>query len=187
LARQIDEINLPELKAEEYPPLEIVEPGPLEIAEPKLPIDLHERSLEFTISGIPVSGSQLKFNRKTGNAYRPTEHKQRVYEVYEFACRAVPEQLRPMYRKGTPIAIGVTFYFPYRSGDYGTGKNEGILKPNAPVYVIGNKDLDNMLKPLKDGMKGVVYNDDKQIVKYLDITKLYSESPRTVVRVQELI
>lgn len=154
-------------------------------ALPKLDIG---RELMITVPGVPVSGSQLKFNRTTGRAYRPAQHKNRMEDVYNAACTAVwDEENRPFFRKGVAVAIGVEFYFPYRNQDYGTGRNEGVLKNNAPVFVIGNKDLDNMLKPLKDGLKGVAINDDKQIVMYNHVVKKYSESPRTVVKLKELI
>jgi Holliday junction resolvase RusA-like endonuclease len=84
------------------------------------------------------------------------------------------------------IWISVDFYFPYRKADYRTGANSHILKDNAPEFVIGNKDLDNLLKPLKDGLKGVVYSDDKQIVMYTNIVKKYSESPRTIVNIGDM-
>ena len=149
-------------------------------------LDATLRTIEFTIPKEPVSGSQLKFNRRTGNAYRPAMHKHRVQEVYDAACKVVDDVARPYFRQGTPIVLGVKFYFPYRNQDYGTGRNQGVLKSSAPTFVIGNKDIDNLLKPLKDGMKGVIYNDDKQIVGYSEHWKLYSESPRTVVTIQEI-
>lgn len=150
-----------------------------------LTLDVNE-PLVITIPGEPISGSQLKFNRKTGSAYRPKEHKQRVFTVSEFCASVVPDNQRPFFRKGVPLSMGVEFYFPYRSQDYGTGRNEGVLKANAPIFVIGNKDIDNLLKPLKDGLKGVAINDDKQIVIYTQIVKKYSESPRTIVTLQEI-
>lgn len=140
------------------------------------------------IHGVPVSGSQLKFNRTTGSAYRPKEHKQRVFTIYEYGVNFLEERglPRPLFSKGVPVEMSVTFRFPYRSGDYRTGKNAGQLKPNAPIYVLGNKDLDNMLKPLKDGLKGVIYADDKQIARYGGVVKIYSESPGTTIIVREL-
>lgn len=157
-----------------------------------MPISLFTEPINIIIPGVPVSGSQLKFNRQTGNAYRPKEHKQRVFTVYEFASAAVdlkadmnPDEY-PYFKKGIALYMTVDFYMPYRSADYKTGANAGVLKDKAPVWVLGNKDLDNMLKPLKDGLKGVVYNDDKQIVNYKDITKRYSESPRTEIEVGEI-
>lgn len=144
--------------------------------------------ITLDIHGEPVSGSQLKFNRSTGSAYRPKEHKQRVFTIYEYAKMEIERRglPRPLFSKGTPVEMSVTFRFPYRSGDYRTGKHAGELKANAPTYVLGNKDLDNMLKPLKDGLKGVIYADDKQIARYGEIIKVYSESPGTTIIVREL-
>jgi Holliday junction resolvase RusA-like endonuclease len=151
-------------------------------------IDGTGKTLILDIHGVPVSGSQLKFNRKTGSAFRPKEHKQRVFTIYEYAKGYVDRHklAYPVFKKGTPVFLEVQFYFPYRTQDYRTGKNAGELKPNAPKWVLGNKDLDNMLKPLKDGLKGIIYADDKQIVKYGDIIKQYSESPKTLITVREV-
>ena len=139
--------------------------------------------LVLDIHGVPISGSQLKFNRKTGHAYRPTEHTQRVYTIYQYALQYIADKglPRPVYRKGVPLSISVEFRFPYRQGDYRTGKHAGELKPNRDRYVIGNKDLDNMLKPLKDGLKGVIYADDNQIAVYGNVSKEYSEHPGTTL------
>ena len=138
------------------------------------------------IHGEPISGSQLKFNRKTGNAYRPKEHKQRVFEVSEFARRAAEGKELPIFPNGIPVSFKCVMYFPHRKGDYRTGAKSHELKPNAPKWVIGNKDLDNLLKPLKDGLKGIVFADDNQIVHYADVGKLYSVTPRTEILIRRL-
>lgn len=143
-------------------------------------------TITLEIPGEPISGSQLKFNRKSGTAYRPKAHSQRVFTIYEFAANLIPEPERPYFGNGQMVWISVEFYFPYRKGDYRTGKNSHILKDDAPTFVIGNKDLDNLLKPLKDGLKGVVINDDKQIVMYSQITKQYSKTPKTIVKVGQI-
>lgn len=144
------------------------------------------QTLKITIPGEPISGSQLKFNRKSGSAYRPKVHSQRVFTIYEYATQVVPEEDRPLFKNGREIWINVEFYFSYRKSDYRTGANSDQLKDNAPTFVIGNKDLDNLLKPLKDGLKGVVYADDRQIVMYTNIIKKYSESPRTIITIGEI-
>ncbi len=156
--------------------------------EPQESYEQEQRSHGITIPGIPISGSQLKFNRATGSAYRPKEHKQRIFEIYEFASRYIEQNgfTAPLFPNGVPIYMSIIFRFPYRKQDYRTGARAGELKPNAPLYVIGNKDLDNLLKPLKDGFKGLFYADDRQIVKYINIVKQYSKTPNTFVQVGEL-
>lgn len=165
----------------------------------------------FSIPGIPISGSQLKFNRTTGSAYRPIEHKQRVFTVHEFAENAANKhssQLKfnrigkpgfvagngttyiddnlPLFKQGIPVYMSVIFFFPFRKGDYKTGKNAGVLKNNAPYWTIGNKDIDNLLKPLKDGIKGTIVSDDKQIVEYRSVSKRYNEVAATEIEVGEI-
>lgn len=155
-----------------------------------IPIDVEDlpKQVILDIAGEPISGSQLKFNRNTGNAYRPTIHKQRVFTIYEYAKNKLEEDglERPFFKKGTPVSLSVEFQFPYRSSDYRTGKYSGQLKPNAPIYCIGNKDIDNLLKPLKDGLQGVVFVNDAQIVQYGNIIKRYSETPSTIIIVREV-
>ena len=144
--------------------------------------------IKFTVPGEPLAGSQLRFNRKTGTPYRPKEHKQRVFTVYEYAEQKMEELhlSKPHFRQGTPLILYVEFYFPYRKADYRTGKRSGELKESAPKWCLAKKDLDNLLKPLKDGMKGIIYHDDSQVCQYGMISKKYSESPRTVVGIGTL-
>jgi Holliday junction resolvase RusA-like endonuclease len=144
--------------------------------------------LKLYIPGEPVSGSQLKFNRTTGSAYRPKEHKQRVFTIHEYAekYRIDNDLEKPVFGNGIPLLLTVHFEFPYLKGHYRSGKHSDELKPNAPLWKIGNKDLDNLLKPLKDGLKGVLIADDKQIVRYGCIEKAYSKSPSTEIVLSRL-
>jgi Holliday junction resolvase RusA-like endonuclease len=43
-------------------------------------------------------------------------------------------------------------------------------------------DLDNMIKAVKDGLNGVAWKDDAQVVKVLAL-KYYGESPRADIRI----
>jgi Holliday junction resolvase RusA-like endonuclease len=151
-------------------------------------VDNVKQNFYLEIPGEPISGSQLKFNRATGFAYRPTQHQQRVYTVNEYARRVLERRdiKRPMFGQGILLKLDVQFRFPHRKQDYGTGKNATKLKLSAPTYVQGRKDLDNLLKPLKDGMKGVVYTDDSQIVEYGLVSKVYSETPGTIIYLEEI-
>lgn len=145
------------------------------------------KNITLEVPGLPVSGSQLKFNRKSGNAYRPKEHIQRLEEIQKVAELHIPKNKWPLFPKGQMVSLSVDFYFPYRKSDYRTGSNSHLLKHNAPIFVIGNKDLDNLLKPLKDGLKKIVIADDNQIVMYGFITKKYTdEEPKTTIKLQQV-
>lgn len=46
-------------------------------------------------------------------------------------------------------------------------------------------DLDNLIKFVLDVMNGIVYNDDKQVVK-ITAEKIYDKEPRTEITIEEL-
>ena len=151
------------------------------------PIQIDDSSIIFSVHGEPIPGSQLQMNRKTGHIYRPPEHKQRVFSVHEYARHALSQMGFtdvPFYGRDTPVNLSVLFFFGYRKIDFGTGKNANKLKNSAPKFMLGKKDLDNLLKPLKDGMQGVIYHDDKQVVEYGYITKRYSLNPHTKIKLE---
>jgi Holliday junction resolvase RusA-like endonuclease len=142
--------------------------------------------ISFVVYGEPLASNNLKFNRKTGYAYRPKEHKQRIYSVREYAERELGKYgitAFPLFKKGTPLYLRAKLIFPYRRQDYRTGRHEDQLKPNAPKYVTVKKDIDNILKPLKDGMTSVIYFDDSQVCRYEQIEKVYGITPCTEVTV----
>jgi len=78
------------------------------------------------------------------------------------------------------IRLDIVCYFPFRKGDYGTGKNNGVLKPSATVMKLTKPDRDNLSKFVMDALEGVFYANDSQIFSGGTL-KLYSEKPKTVV------
>ena len=86
-----------------------------------------------------------------------------------------------------PIRLTVTFYFAYLASHYGTGRNAGVLKRNAPVRVSGGRtgDIDKLVRGVQDALTGSIYRDDKQVCD-LHACKYYTmEAERTVIRVEE--
>jgi Holliday junction resolvase RusA-like endonuclease len=62
-------------------------------------------------------------------------------------------------------------------------KREAAL--NGEIFHTSKPDGDNILKALKDGMKGVVYSDDKQVAKFAG-SKIYGPAPMVRVTVAPL-
>lgn len=88
-----------------------------------------------------------------------------------------------MIEAGEAAGLHATFYFSRPKSHYGTGKNAGKLKPNAPMYVTGTPDSDKLLRSLSDSLTDAgVWHDDSQAVMITGI-KLYAEQPGMVVRV----
>ncbi len=68
----------------------------------------------------------------------------------------------------------MAFLFPRPRCDYGTGKNSGTLKAGAPQQYIKNPDLDKLVRGVLDGLSGVLFADDRQVIRILG-TKQYDE------------
>lgn len=80
-----------------------------------------------------------------------------------------------------PVGLEVTFYRPRPMGHFGKGKKAGILKASSPAYPLPKPDNTKLRRAIEDGMKGVVYKDDSQIVDGAD-HKRYGEFFRTTVK-----
>lgn len=86
-----------------------------------------------------------------------------------------------------PVAVRVTLCFARPKSHYGSGRNAGRLKPEAPArptsHFLG--DIDKMLRALFDGISGILIRDDSQIV---DVTaeKVYSDPERAEVLLTDL-
>lgn len=80
-----------------------------------------------------------------------------------------------------PIGMRVVFSFARPASHYGTGRNLDVLKPSAPTSKPSKPDLDKLLRALLDGMTGIVYRDDAQVVEALVVKRF--GVPSAVVRV----
>lgn len=62
-----------------------------------------------------------------------------------------------------PVHLHLVFYLPRPKGDYGSGKNAGILKGSAPRHHLKKPDLTKLSRAVEDAMKGVMWKDDSQV------------------------
>lgn len=76
-----------------------------------------------------------------------------------------------------PLTSEITVYMPIPKS-YSKKKQEQAL--TGQVSPIVKPDCDNIAKNINDALNGVVYPDDKQIVK-LVVKKLYSENERVEI------
>lgn len=84
-----------------------------------------------------------------------------------------------------PLYVICHFYMPRPKGHYGTGKNTGKVKANAPSWHIKKPDTDNLIKWCLDCLNGIAWKDDCQIVS-ISGQKEYSELPRTEIVIKAL-
>jgi len=81
-----------------------------------------------------------------------------------------------------PLGLGVTFVVPVPQS-YSKKRTAACL--SGAERPAKKPDLDNMLKAIKDGLNGVTWADDCQVVE-VRATKVYGEIPRAQVVVETL-
>lgn len=136
--------------------------------------------VEFVVPGAPVAKGRPKFARRGAHVttYTP-ENTERYENLVKMAARAAMRSVAPY---AGPIRLIVHIGLPIpaswsmkRQGEAAAGAIGATKKPDA----------DNVVKALKDGMNGVVYVDDGQVVD-LWISKRYARVPGVRIEAIEL-
>ena len=137
--------------------------------------------IQFTIPGEPVPQARPRLS-KTGIAYTP-EKSRRYKEYIRLLASAKMAGKTPL--EG-PLCLSVRVYRSVpksRSKKWQTEAKTGKERP------IQKPDLDNYIKAVQDGLNGIVWHDDSQIVTYgAPFGKFYDDGggPRVEVMVWEL-
>lgn len=77
-----------------------------------------------------------------------------------------------------PLEIHVAFSLPRPGYHFGTGRNAGVLKDGAPMYVEKKPDIDKLLRSTLDALgEARVFRDDAQIASIAAV-KGYATDPQ---------
>ncbi|MBU9175819.1 RusA family crossover junction endodeoxyribonuclease [Burkholderia gladioli] len=136
--------------------------------------------VEFVVPGTPVAKGRPRFARQGGHVRTFTPEATERYEnLVKLAARAAMRSTEPY---AGPIRLIVNIGLPIpaswslkRQAAAAAGEIGATKKPDA----------DNVVKALKDGMNGVVYLDDGQVVD-LWISKRYARTPGVRIEAIEL-
>ena len=128
--------------------------------------------LTFEIPGDPVAKARPRAAMVAGRARLYTPAKTEKYEarVALFAQQAMAG--RPVM--AGPVALSVTALFPIPPS--WTKKRQAAARAGTEHHT-KKPDLDNVLKAIKDGMNGIAWLDDSQVVHIVDCRKVYAEHP----------
>lgn len=94
---------------------------------------------------------------------------------------AIAMRRRAIVLAGVPLHATVRFMLPIPATATRAERAEMLAGARRPV----RGDIDNMAKSIFDGLNGIAYVDDKQIASAW-LEKLYSDDPRTEVRIHAL-
>ena len=135
----------------------------------------------FTVDGTPVGKQRARYARRGNHVMAYTPEKTRTYEslIKDEATKAMGSS-EPL---NTPVSLYLYIRVPIPASS--TKKRlEAISKGDEKP--IKKPDASNILKSLEDGMNGVVYKDDSQIVN-IHVTKVYSSQAGVDVCVKECL
>lgn len=133
--------------------------------------------LRFAVYGEPVGKARPRFNTKTRTAYTPSKTAEYEREIAA-AYRAVGKG--KMYNGAVALDISAYFAIPKSTPKKKLFQFlQNIFRPTK------KPDIDNIMKIIMDGLNGIAYEDDKQVVSGR-IRKFYSTEPRVEVEIEEV-
>ena len=135
--------------------------------------------IEFTVPGEPVAQGRPRFSTRGSfvKAYDP--EKSKSYKAYVKLVAAAAMSERSLKTFDGAIAVSIRAYVSVpksKSKKFRENALKGLEHPTK------KPDCDNIAKILLDAMTGIVYEDDKQIIR-LVVEKFYDEVPRVEVTV----
>lgn len=127
--------------------------------------------LTFIVEGIPVPKARARvvMRGKFPTAYTPKHSKD--YETLVAITAKSAMNKHGMKMIETACDLFVQFYMPIPAS---TSKKKAEQMKEGQIKHTKKPDLDNMLKGLCDGMNGVVWKDDSQVVRIVT-SKHYGE------------
>jgi Holliday junction resolvase RusA-like endonuclease len=144
------------------------------------------RRIAFTIPAEPVAQGRPRATTIGGftRLYQPTETVKWQQQVRLFAVEAM-SQLEGEPIQG-PVALNLAFYLPR------PGRLIHKRRPMPPCLADHKPDLDNLVKAILDGVNGVAFQDDRQVVQIM-ARKFYAAGsgygdtrPRVEVVIEEV-
>ncbi|AOK61981.1 endodeoxyribonuclease RusA [Burkholderia ubonensis] len=138
------------------------------------------RRVEFVVPGKPVAKGRPRFARRGKKVHTYTPEETECYEnLVKMAARAAMRDAQPY--EG-PVRLIVNIGLPIPAS---WSAKRQVAAAAGEIGATKKPDADNVVKALKDGMNGVVYADDGQVVD-LWISKRYARVPGVRIEAIEL-
>ena len=133
-----------------------------------------KKVIKFSIAGNPQAQKRARITKWSN--YDPSADAKKDFLILVY-------DKRPQSPILGAIKLTVKFTMPRPMAHYGTGKNAGILKSNAPTKHIKRPDVDNNVKFILDSLSKIYWKDDSQIW-MLTAIKVYGENPKTDIKIE---
>lgn len=135
--------------------------------------------ITFTVPGNPVGKGRPRVGRVGGFARLYTPEKTASYESLVKLAGHQAMAGRELILGAVAVRLDVCCPIP---ASWSGKKREQAARDE--IRPTTKPDLDNVTKAIFDGLNGIVWKDDVQVVSAM-VEKFYSHSPRVVVTVKE--
>lgn len=133
--------------------------------------------IAFTIPLTPTAKGRARSFIRGGHVGHFTPQKTVVYENVVAHCASIAMgSEKPL---DGPVSLLMEAYLPIPASWSKKRQEAALMGFEKPAK---KPDLDNLVKSVTDGMNGIVWKDDSQVV-VICCSKSYSDRPRTEVRV----
>lgn len=130
--------------------------------------------MRFTVMGKPQGKARPRFNTHTGRTYTPS--KTGAYERFIALC------FKQAGGKKLTGAIEIKIECFYQIAKSYTKATKTLME-KGEIQATIKPDLDNVAKAVMDGLNGIAFDDDKQVVS-LKVSKRYDREARIEVEVR---
>jgi len=135
----------------------------------------------FKVDGTPVPKGRARYARRGNFISTYTPEKTRTYET--LIKEAAIEAMGASEPLETPVSLYLYIRVPIPKS---CTKKRLEAIDNGSEKPTKKPDASNILKSVEDGMNGVVYHDDSQIIN-IHVTKVYSSLPGVDICVKECL
>ncbi|MCJ7663068.1 MAG: RusA family crossover junction endodeoxyribonuclease [Desulfobacterales bacterium] len=141
--------------------------------------------VSFFVPGLPAPGGSKKvfLNRKTGKPIVTDAGGKANKDWRAVVALTAGERFhKPL---SGPIKLHIIFYLPHPQAHYRTGKNNGVLKENAPLWHEKRPDGLKLRRSVEDALTGIAWIDDSQIAVGTE-EKRYGERIGAEIRIEAM-
>lgn len=126
-----------------------------------------EPLVAFVVAGTPVAQGSKKVV-PAGGHHRAVETNEKNLRPWRAAIAAAARDAMDLAdpTRG-PVVLELEFSGPRPASHYGTGRNAGELRPSAPQAKTTMPDVDKLARAMLDGLTGIVFVDDAQVVELI--------------------
>lgn len=120
---------------------------------------------ELVVAGTPQPQGSKRVVPVAGGHHRAIESNERNLRPWRAAVATAAREAMDLADpvRGA-VVLELEFSSPRPSSHYGTGRNAGTLRPSAPAAKTTMPDLDKLTRAMLDGLAGIVFVDDAQVV-----------------------